>query len=461
MHFKVLLIFKTMNRNKKENRNGFKNSISFKLIVIVALSLILLIPSTMVKKLIDERSNRKDETVQKLTAKWGTNQTIVGPILQVPYRNTKKFKNGEKVYSRGEFLIFPSNLKIKGNVDVEKKHKGIYDVLIYGGEFELTGNFKHSDFKDWPESYNKILWNEAKLILGISDLKGLTKTTTVNWNNTEIKFSPGVSECRLSNNGMNAPVTVNNEDINSFSIHLNLNGSDKLYFAPVGNQSLFEIGSNWGHPDFDGAFLPESSTINDTSFTAIWQTSEMNRSYPQILTSENSSYQTNLQEFGVGFIFPVDSYQKSTRSVKYAFLFIAFTFLIMFFTEISSLKQIHPVQYLIVGIALIIFYSLLIALAEHMSFNLAYLIGSLTIILMNTVYIHSLYKKLNTTITISVSLIVLYTYLFTILQISDYALLLGNIGLVIALGVVMIYSGKIDWYGTRKTIKDHEENIQN
>jgi inner membrane protein len=450
-----------MNGNKKENKSGFKNSISFKLIVIVALSLILLIPSTMVKKLIDERSYRKEETVQTLTAKWGTNQTLVGPILQVPYENIIHYKNGEKNISRGEFLILPSNLEIKGDVDVDKKHKGIYDVLIYGGKLELKGTFKHSDFKDWPETFNRILWNDAKLILGISSLKGLTKATTVNWNNTEIKFSPGVSECRLSDNGINAAVVVNKEDTNTFSIHLSLNGSDRLYFTPVGNQSTFQISSNWGHPDFDGAFLPESSAINDTSFTALWRTSEMTRSYPQILTSESSSYHTNLQEFGVDFIFPVDSYQKSTRSVKYAFLFIAFTFLIMFFTEISSLKQIHPVQYLIVGLALIIFYSLLIALAEHMSFNLAYLTGSITIILMNTVYIHSLYKKLNTTITICIVLIILYAYLFTILQISDYALLLGNIGLVIALGVVMVYSGKVDWYGNKKSVKNHEENIHN
>ncbi len=449
-----------MNKNREENKTAFRHSISLKLIVIVILSFILLIPSTMVRKLIDERSYRKEETTSSITEKWGTNQILTGPILQVPYEKIINYKNGEKQIMKGTFFILPSLLDIKGNVDVEKKHKGIYDVLIYSSDLQINGTFKHSDFKDWPELYDKILWNDARLILGISDLKGLTKTTTVAWNNKENKFSPGVSECRLSQKGMNAKVTVQANELNTFSIELKLNGSNGLYFTPVGNQSSFQISSDWGHPGFDGAFLPENSTINDTSFIARWQTSEMNRSYPQILSSENPGYQANLQEFGVDFIFPVDSYQKSTRSVKYAFLFIAFTFLIMFFAEMSSTKRIHPIQYLIVGLALVVFYSLLVALAEHISFNIAFLIGSLTIIFMNTAYINSIYKNIKTTTIIGIALVILYIYLFTILQISDYALLLGNIGLILALGLVMVFSRKVDWYGIRKTKNDdiYKEN---
>jgi inner membrane protein len=440
-----------MKENNKENKSSFRNSISLKLLIIVTLSLILLIPSTMVKKLIAERSYRKNETTQLITEKWGAGQTLVGPLIQVPYERIVKYKNGNQEVISSEFFIFPSNLEVDGNVHVAKKHKGIYDVLIYSGNLKLKGNFKPSDFKDWPERYSKILWKDSRLILGISDLKGMTKTTLLQWNNSEQKFTPGVSFCNLTQKGIRAKVDVDPNGPNSFDIGLKLNGSGRLYFTPVANQSTIKLASNWGSPNFDGAFLPEKSEITDSSFTAQWLTTEMNRSYPQILTSESNSYQTNLQEFGVDFIFPVDTYQKSTRSVKYAFLFIAFTFLIMFFAEITSSKRIHPVQYLIVGLALVVFYSLLIALAEHISFNTAYLIGSITIICMNTFYIHSIYKNLKTTMIIGIALIVLYTYLFTILQIADYALLLGNIGLVIALAVVMIFSRKVDWYGIRKT----------
>ena len=173
----------------------------------------------------------------------------------------------------------------------------------------------------------------------------------------------------------------------------------------------------------------------------------MNRTYPQAFNSDDYGSYSNLQEFGVRLIMPIDTYQKSERSVKYAFLFIALTFLVVFFTEILGKKRVHPVQYLIIGLGLVIFYSLLIALAEHISFNLSYIISSLVIIAMITVYVQAIFKYWRTTITITGILTVLYLFLFTILQIADYALLLGNIGLVIILGLVMVYSKKVNWYG--------------
>ncbi|MBN1118478.1 MAG: cell envelope integrity protein CreD [Bacteroidales bacterium] len=439
-----------METEKKENRNNFFNSISFKLSVIVVLSLILLIPSSMIKSLITERSYSKNEATREIAEKWGKSQIITGPILQVPYQKSYKLTDGTITTKKEYFFIFPSKLNINGDINTTNKHRGIYDVLIFGSDLIIKGDFNNTDFKEWPENYDKILWEDSRLIIGVSDLKGITQTASINWNDENIKLSPGKSNCFVLQNGVNAKINTLPNSINTFKINLKLNGSEKLYISPVANQTEFTLTSNWGHPSFNGSLLPKSSEISESSFIANWQANEMTRTFPQILSSESMSSNINFQESGVDLILPVDTYQKSTRSVKYAFLFIALTFLIMFFTEITSAKKIHPIQYLIVGIALVIFYSLLIALAEHIHFNYAYLIGSITIITMNTFFIHSIYKNKKTTLIISLTMSALYVYLFTILQIADYALLMGNIGLVLILGIVMIFSRKVDWYGTKK-----------
>jgi inner membrane protein len=414
----------------------------------------------MIRKLIDERSYRKEQTIQEVTQKWGGNQTLTGPVIQVPYERIHKYTNGKSSLETHYFYIFPSNLEINGEVITKLKYRSIYEVLIYNTDLLIKGNFIPEDFVGWPERFNKINWHDSRIILGIADLRGITNTPTLSWNNSNLrKLTPGTSECRFLGSGINAKTKLLSESVNSFEIKLKLNGSGKLYFAPVANQSVFSLKSNWGDPSFDGAILPGNSNITDTSFTAIWKTTEMIRTFPQILSSESNHSHLNFQESGVELILPVKTYQKSTRSVKYAFLFIALTFLVMFFGEITSSRRIHPIQYLIVGLALVIFYSLLMALAEHISFNLAYLIGSITIVLMNTIYIHSIFKFLKNTIVVGLAMIALYTYLFTILQVAEYALLIGNIGLVIILGIVMIFSRKVDWYGTQKVKSDTNESF--
>jgi len=170
----------------------------------------------------------------------------------------------------------------------------------------------------------------------------------------------------------------------------------------------------------------------------------LNRTYPQQWTDD--SYYIDDSAFGVGLLFPVDQYQKSLRSAKYAIMFISLTFLVFFFTELLNKKRIHPIQYLLVGLGLSIFYSLLVSLSEHMSFNWAYLIAGVSIIGLITAYAHSIFKNLRLTAILSLILVILYLFLFTILQLQDYSLLLGSIGLFLTLAIVMYLSRKIDWY---------------
>ncbi len=431
-------------QEKKQNR--FRNSITLKLTIVVILSLILLIPSLMVKKLINERESRKNEATRDITSKWGAQQLLSGPILVVPYEKKTRYSDGTYSTKTKYFNIFPSELKIEGHLDTDSRYRGIYDVLIYTGTYKITGNFKPGDFSNWPDTYSSINWKKATLVLGVSDPKGISKIVHLNWNEMKEKFSPGAYNCNLVNSGIKADVFINQEETNTFSIDLTLNGSGSAFYTPLGNETEVSITSDCNNPSFDGSYITTDNNVTSEGFSARWLTNEMNRPYPQIITSDSYISTPDRQSFGVKLSLPVDTYQKSERSVKYSFLFIALTFLVIFFAEITGKKRVHPVQYLIVGLALIIFYSLLIALAEHIAFNLAYLIASLVIIGMIVAYAQALFKKWKNTATIGAFLVLLYVFLFTILQIADYALILGNIGLVIVLGLVMVYSRKVDWY---------------
>lgn len=441
---------------KNEKSGKWRQSITLKLFVVVILTLILLIPSAMIRQLIDERENRKNETITEITSKWGSEQTICGPILVVPYSNITKYTDGTSSETIKYFQILPDKLFFTGKVNTEIRYRSIYEVLTYSGDLKMKGVFNTANLQDWPATFTSILWDEAKLVVGISDLKGISKAVTLKWNDTQKKFSPGKAQCSMSNYGINTAVDIEVPGEYNFEVNLNLNGSNAIFVTPIANETEVNLTANWGTPSFDGTFLPTEKTISDSAFTANWNTNEMNRTYPQIMITDSFTEYFDFQSVGVRLLLPVDAYQKSTRSVKYALLFIALTFLIMFFSEVIGKGRIHPVQYLIVGIALVIFYSLLIALAEYIGFNLAFMVASLVIVSMITAYIHSMFKKLNITLIIASALVLLYVYLFTVVQIADYALIMGNIGLIIILGLIMIFSKKIDWYGNQNNSEIQE-----
>ncbi len=428
-----------------EKNSKIKQSISLKLLIVIVLSLLLLIPSLMVIILIKEREETKSDAINEITSKWGQEQTITGPVLVVPYSTI----NNSEYY----FHILPNDLKIDGKLIPIPKHRGIYNVILYSSQINITGTFKPEDFIDLPDSYNEIRWEDARLVMGITDLKGLNNIMTLKWNDEIHEFSPGSDKCSMFQSGLYSKIPIDTKKEYIFSMDLKLNGSEAIYFTPVGNSSTITLSSTWNTPSFDGATLPSPSEVNDSGFTATWPSIELNRNFPQKSSYDGSISYSEYQKSGVKLLLPVDTYQKSTRSVKYAFLFIILTFLIIFFSEITGKKRVHPIQYLITGLALVIFYSLLIALAEHIGFNLAYLVSSLVIISMISFYMQSIFKQIKTTIIVLVLLALLYTYLFTILQIADYALLLGNIGLVIILGLVMFFSKKVDWYGDQNSDK--------
>ena len=220
--------------------------------------------------------------------------------------------------------------------------------------------------------------------------------------------------------------------------------SEGISFTPLGKTTKVSINSNWADPSFNGAFLPDNRKISNEGFTADWEVLHLNRNYPQEFTDNNNNiFQSN---FGLDLKLPVDEYQKSMRSVKYAVMFISLTFLFYFFSQIKQKVRIHPIQYLIIGLAICLFFTLLIALSEHMNFQYAYLIGSMAIISIITTYSFFIFKDKLITSLLAGILIMLYGFIYVIIQMQDFSLLIGSLGLFVILSSVMYLSRNIDWY---------------
>lgn len=205
-----------------------------------------------------------------------------------------------------------------------------------------------------------------------------------------------------------------------------------------------QIASSWHNPSFSGAFLPDEREINDDGFSSTWEVLHLNRSYPQSFCG--SIQDINKSAFGVDLIVPIDEYQKSMRSAKYAVMFIALTFLIFFFAQILNNVRVHPIQFIIVGLSLCVFYTLLIAFSEQIPFGWSYLISAMSIVGLITLYAGSIFKNRNLMLIIGAILTLLYLFIYSIIQMEDYALLMGSIGLFVVLAITMYLSRKIDWY---------------
>jgi inner membrane protein len=439
-----------MAMEKQNNINRFKNSISLKLIVIVFLSLLLLIPSIFIRNLISERQERRDTTIREVTSNWGASQTFTGPLILIPYEKYEETTTNCFITRKHYMHLLPDQLDICGDIKPTVRHRGIYEVILYETNLTIKGTFSKESFSDWPDKADKILWNEASIVLGITDLKGLEKIEVPELNGKSLIFEGGVPYESAISTGLHSNVIISEGTDYNFSVLLSIKGSEVLHFIPAGKSNHMNISSTWQTPSFDGATLPENPIITADGFKADWNVLSLTRAYPQKWTDKAYEYEIPQSAFGVSLLMPVDLYQKTTRSVKYALLFIGLTFLVIFFLEVISKKRIHPVQYILTGAALVIFYSLLLALSEHIRFAWAYIIAASSIIGLIVVYSQTLFHKLNYSIITGIVLVVMYAFLFTILHMSDLALLLGNIGLFIILALVMYFSRTIDWYNSQE-----------
>lgn len=420
----------------------WQQSLTIKMILLGFMGLMLLAPLEIIKSIISERQKNSENVKKEIALQWAGKQIVSGPVLNIPLRTWPDKKDSDPYKS--VLHIMPESLLIDGEVQTETRYRGIYQAVVYNADISISGEFKIPELNFAEKS--QILWNEAYYTLGISDNRGLKGEIVLLIDSARVEAVPGVKDSEVFNSGITFPINFQ-EQVKSqmFNLKFKISGSEGLSFSPVGKTSRVSIKSPWKSPGFTGNFLPSSRLINDNGFNAEWIVTNLNRNFPQSWTG--SSYKPEKEDFGVDFVLQIDHYQKSLRSAKYGILFIALTFLALLFVEMSVKEKIHIFHYLLVSLGLVLFFSLLNALSEHTGFNLAYLISSVATITLITSFMSGLTIKRRPVILIALLLGLLYSFIFILLTLNDYAYLAGNIGLFILLAVTMKLSLKLNMFG--------------
>ena len=424
----------------------FLNSYSVKMVIVSGLAILLLIPSFLIQDVIRERIALSQKVKNELYAQWGGKQVVAGPVLNVPFSVTEPGENNQGFNERHGIAHFlPNTLKTDGVLYPETRKRGIYEVVVYEGMFKLKGSFVQPDISQLDLPNANFNWSAAYFTIGVSDMRGIKNLPELVINGQKCKVDPGVADNDLFQSGIT--VKANSIDLKQsmdFEIELVLNGSEDLSVEALGKTSEVTMKSDWAQPSFTGLFLPANRQVTDKGFKADWRVTHLNRNFPQQWVDRK--YNTHEAKLGVELLLPIDHYQKSMRSVKYAILFIALNFIIFIFLEIRSKARIHPFQYSLVAFALLIFYSLLTSIGEQIGFNWAYLISAVAVTLMISWYAYSMLRNSRTVAWVTLLQVGLYSFLFTILQLQDYALLAGSIGMFVILAIVMRASQHIKWY---------------
>lgn len=432
------------------SESRLKNSVLLRMFLVGALSLLLLIPTFMVELLIVERQQRHVEAIDEVSRSWGGSQTLTGPVLTIPYTIHNENREGTIVTSKQYLHILPKELSVNSTITPSIRYRGIYEIVLYNTQSKLTGEFSLANLGDFKIPEKDLLLEEAFVTMGISDLTGIKNSPTLGWESSELQPTPGVRSTDVISSGITfSPEISASNQLYKFSLQIHLNGTSGFQVVPTGKETTVKMSSSWGAPSFIGSYLPETREVSEKGFEAVWNVLDLNRNFPQIIAGSATTISGN--SFGVKLMIPVDEYQKTERTVKYAIMFIALTFLAYFLIEVIGKTILHPIQYVLVGLALVLFYILLLSISEHSSFNMAYFISGGSIIMLISAYTKRITRSVKIMGLMFSVLLTLYGFLYVVLQLEDYALLLGSIGLLLVLGVVMYLTRKIDWFSLRSS----------
>ncbi len=460
------------------------NSTVLKLFVIFFLSLILLIPLSLISDLIAERKNREQEVSTGIALNWGKDQVVSSPVLAIPYRETislsaEKTQNSNLREEMKWIFLLPKTSNIATDITPQHLSRGIYTSVVYNSNMTLEGSFDRISLEKLEIPKEDIDWKGSKLIFGIQDFKGLGKRPSLNWDGEELTFDPDFNNLKLFNQNLVCTVPLDPQKTNNiYKIKLNLKGSKSLNFLPLGDQTNIQARGNWANPSFSGAFLPSKRNTETSNFSASWEIPSFNRKLSQQWTGDarplyqfdtnlentsDSNEQKTAQNSGstvttvnslldntdmitINFLPEINNYQKTTRVAKYGILVIILTFTSLLFTEVIKKKRIHIIQYILIGAAMVLFYTLLLALSEHIGFNLAYLTASIATVMLIGSFIKSITKDQKSAVLLSSILGLFYLFIYILMQLRDYSLIAGTIGIFIILAILMRVSTKINWY---------------
>jgi inner membrane protein len=438
--------------NDSTSAVSWKHSVTGRLLFTGLLVLLLMIPLALVGNLVYERQARQQTVAAEVEESWGRPQTIAGPVLTVPYRVQWKDDKGRVNTEIHHAHFLPEDLLAEGEIVPEIRYRGIYEVALYRVNLKISGTFRQPDLKELKIPADDILWEDSFIAIGMSDPRGIREERegpALLWNDGKTELLAGGGS-KLLEHGIHARLSSlnkpQNEQPHRFQFTVSLNGSENLMFVPVGKKTEVRLFSAWENPSFTGDFLPSSHEITPQGFKSLWQVSYLARSFPQKWQNNAYAAPFGATVFGVNLLIPVDFYAKSERAVKYGILFIVLTFMTFFLFETLNPLCLHPMQYLLVGVALCLFYLLLLSLSEHIGFTLAYLIAGAATIALISGYASAMLRSQRRGLFILAALTVLYFYLYILLHQQDYALLLGSLGLFLILAGVMYITRHVDWF---------------
>jgi inner membrane protein len=453
-----------METNEKPTFKKVTKGYTFKILLLVALVLLLLIPLAMIRGVIRERSQTADSAEAEIMEAWGSQMLEAGPFIIIPCVRTDEVRTNsaltgvdkviiELVKRPFTLVVMPQKLNIKTDFTTSIRKRGIFSVPLFSSELSLSGTFDPSMAIASLAPNEEILPAQAELIIALSSQKGIRKIDRALWNQKELFFQPGNRNINIirKESGIHAVLPAFTNVKSNFDITIAIQGGQLARFMPVGQDTHVEISADWASPSFQGGFLPGSSNITDINFDAVWDINYLSRDIPLFWRTEsdgvvNRDFTASM--FGVNFFRAIDTYSLNTRAVKYAILFLIVPFLTLFLLEVFVRTRIHPVPYLLSGIGNVIFYLLLLSLSEQMPFLLAYTLAALSVTAMMTLYSRSLLSSWNKCWYMGLVMITSYILLYAVLNAESYALLIGSIGAFVIVGLVMFLTRKLNWYGT-------------
>lgn len=417
-----------------------------KLVVIGILTMLMVVPLIALSVLRGERSQRAAEVMREVASSWAGDQAVVGPILLLPYI-TRVQDQGNVRTVRRTLAILPETMRQDGQLRVEHRRRGIFDVPVWRGDVGMEARFGAIDVAKIDGAAVAPLWEDAVVAFHVADPRGLEREITVRIGDAAVALEPGAGALGNQVALLSAPMTgVDGSRPFTVTAGFALKGSRTFGVVPVGRTSTVSLAANWAHPSFFGAYLPGEREVGPEGFRARWSVPHYARPVAQAFIAEAAPLQRLIAaRSGVTFYQPVDLYQMVERALKYGVLVIGAAFVVVFLIEVLGRRAFHPIQYLMVGAALTVFYLLLLSLAEHIGFMAAYGLASAAIVALVSLYVGLVFRRLREGLVVAAELAAAYGLLYVVLRSEDYALLTGSIVVFAALAAVMLATVRTDW----------------
>ncbi|HHL42675.1 MAG TPA: cell envelope integrity protein CreD [Hellea balneolensis] len=447
-------------------------SIGLKLIVVCALVLLMAIPLLFISKTSFERAGRADEVAREVAGRYGGEQILTGPILVVPY--TQSDQDGH-IKESGEYVVFAETGQIETrDFATTLVKRSLFKVPTYKSSFALRASFDISNLEDELPDDLTIQWDNARILLSVSDASGLRDDIIAKISNGEtLKFTPARAGTRSMISQVKSKDYLHNTTTlagyasgrfmeirpkslgdGQFTItsEVKLNGTRNIGFSAFAKSTKIALVSDWPHPGFNGRFAPDSREITEDGFRAQWSVPFLARGIAAHGKASEMDFRAfNNSHMGVGLINPVDPYQKINRALKYAVMFIGLVFLTYFLFETLVGVRVHAAQYILIGLAQSIFYLLLLAFSEHIGFSLAFVLAAGATVGLTALYAGAVFGARKYAAQAGLVFMLVYGLLYTLMKLQDFALMVGALASFTAIAGTMYFTRNVDWYGGNKT----------